>query len=1234
MKRNLFKTGIVALMILGATLLTLDFWDLSFGDTAPATPSGKPAILFCTWSTRGYVDFNYYQEMEKAGFRVDYLDSWADFSLDKIKGYNAIVLFSFPTKTRQQFGPEGSPGKGWTYEQTLDAVKQYLALGGGVIIDVDALRPRAPAEQITDDHMASIQSALNEFGAKVPYELFNPPAAEIFPNPHLGNRPYFYASETLPSPVSDGVHGLWLPLILDGHGYLSAGPVVVDSNWTPVVRAGKTVNTKPIPMGSAETNYAPGTVVAGLFERDGGEMDSVVFAIRSVGPGRMALFNLKPDFHIGSGTKWFYDRITLDKGLNGKPSDFGKLLMNTLRWASAPSLGGAALGSADIPADRLIPPNLRPDIQAKLEVGHPTLKLPAPDAPVVEKNKLFRGFVGARTALTTGTGSIQDYAQAAKAAHLDFVIFMEEGNKLDAEKLTTLEDDCKRYSDASLLLVPGFSYETNVGPHMLVYGPKLVLPTEPELVSKSKPGTFALQQEDEKGNYIASALYLNYVFHIMDLTRPRENNVVYFDFGASQQDGRIRLSQARGYGGGGIFYYRGGKLIEDNRADYLQTNGSTMTSVPFSIAEVSSPAEMTDHVQSGRALTYAQAHSVQSILVDALHWNHQFEAPPAFVSEGPTIANWAVNKRANAYGAEDFVNERGTDDQELLAKSDAGIKEVRIYDGSDLYRRFLPGGAKDFSIRLYISAFLQQNLGLEVEDINGKVATSFPYRSMKNDKLYVSFCGDHVNDCGGSVSVVKMAHGPFSLGTYSPAYTPDPGTTWDGGPPSVVQLLPYDESIVSLQTDAGEQSGQPIQYPILDFVDERVYRGASKAVGALPFGANAWRGWGPVGPLPIADIESSLTLFRQPTTGVDASAGPDQGMEAGSASSLYEATYVFKGNGNLQNFTQSIRPTAKIPPVHGTLLVGMGDQILGTASLDFDDPHRKTDTLDVPAGGWFAAFAPSGGNALLAFNRGEALRFVLHPSQVELHAALPATGRPVKKDDKFHVEIFTTMWAMGDTFTGNDQLLDTIRYLRNPAGLEILRGKRITGDGGLQELTATDGAVEIRAAGQTPATKTLPVSLSVRAAGFNRNWTAGEFQIEGYVGANYYSTGAKVFRPIGVDRDGRIYAPLYVSHGNVHTILGHPIIADQAGHDLKIQVTALQSPRDGTPGSWHVSVNNPTDQPITTTLKKAIDLPGLKFTSQQITVAPGAYRILEHGDIDPAQLEKSSYPKASGVETK
>ena len=80
-------------------------------------------------------------------------------------------------------------------------------------------------------------------------------------------------------------------------------------------------------------------------------------------------------------------------------------------------------------------------------------------------------------------------------------------------------------------------------------------------------------------------------------------------------------------------------------------------------------------------------------------------------------------------------------------------------------------------------------------------------------------------------------------------------------------------------------------------------------------------------------------------------------------------------------------------------------------------------------------------------------------------------------------------------------------------------------------------------------------------------------------------------------------------------VLGHPVVADEAGRDLFIQVTQTGGGtfgKDGKPSGfrWHISVNNPLDRPVTTQLRRRIPLPALLPDRWEVTLRPGEYRVL------------------------
>ncbi|MFV2070479.1 MAG: hypothetical protein ACC645_26225, partial [Pirellulales bacterium] len=137
--------------------------------------------------------------------------------------------------------------------------------------------------------------------------------------------------------------------------------------------------------------------------------------------------------------------------------------------------------------------------------------------------------------------------------------------------------------------------------------------------------------------------------------------------------------------------------------------------------------------------------------------------------------------------------------------------------------------------------------------------------------------------------------------------------------------------------------------------------------------------------------------------------------------------------------------------------------------------------------------------------------------------------------------------------------------------------------------------------------KPLPMTLPIRLSGMNRRWSAGLLQYEGYVKGDY-GTGEKRYRAMGIDVDGYAYVPVYAHWAdNTHMLAGHPVVAGPEGRDLFIQVTRVHDD----PPRYHVSVNNPTDKPVVTTLRNAMGLPGINFHSKRVVLEPGQYLLIQ-----------------------
>jgi len=1175
-----------------------------------AEQASQPAILFCSWTQNGYIDLDYLQRLKAKGFTVDFTKDWSEVTWERVQQYHALVIFNFPQKGTVTRMPGEGPARGMPFEEFTAMLDRYREMGGGVFVIAESLGPL-----VSTGYDSTLYKVTNEglapFGAAIPMETLSVPEAELRKHPRIPILRFGYFSHVLPSPVSEGVRGIWLPIAkLDGHNRMVAGALQVDANWQPVVRGGPSFRSEPIDMEALRVGSKTPMPPEDIVQRKEGVDDPVVFAIREYQGARLALFHCFPVFHIGSGTKWFYDGVVLDKGMAGKPSDFGRLLENTLRWLAEPAMKLGKLGGAEVPAERLLPPQLQPGARAKFD---PKLQNLDPDfrAPA---RKVFLGFTGVRTKYSGGKDDVATYAKAAKEAGLNFVIFLEDLNQLSPEEFAQLKKECQEQSTEDLLLIPGYFMSTNIGNRIFIYGQGMDLPPA-GMMSKNDKSLFALQSEDEKGNFKVGSTALGFLLGLPGHGK-KLGNVGFFDFQRSAEKGGISLEHGRAFGAAGVRFYEDGRLIEDVTDLFLRTNSGTMSPLPLAVDLTTSAEGMKRSVSEGRAVTSAVASSQDKLMKEALGWNHQFESPQVAVAEGGTITSWPQTNRVWIYGGERFVNSMNLLPATLEVNSPAGIREIALYDGERLFRRFEPKGQpKEFFVRLFLDGELQRNVTAIVTDTRGRKSVSFPLRTWKEASSAPLFCGDHVNDCR-SINM-KFGRGPLWPRTYFDAIVPDAGITWDGGPTPVRDIYPFKENSLLLKLkDAESQKSPPYQYPSLVFCDEEVFRGASIINGELKSDGNPWTGWGPIAAPSVFTGQATMTEWGRYSNGVDPTNYGPPWLAGGPIASLFEQDLNFVKGGVVTEFLQSRRWLEPDEELRGMLLTGQGDKLESATTLKSVD-ERNAKEITIPTGGWFAVASADDANGFITFNRGEPIKLRFAGRERYVYAALPAEGLAIAPGDRHRLELLTIQWPLDQPIRDSDAVMAAIRYLEQPAGLQVIRGKRIASQG-LLEFDAADFAAEILI--PAPPKEVPDMLLPTRVSGLNPRWSAGLLQIEGENGKKYYSDGKLGYRALGVDERGRVYTPLHVSQSpQTHVRLGHPIVADgMQASDLFIQTTALREKRGDKPPLWHISVNNPTDKPLNVTLRQAMELPGLSFPKTEMRLEPGEYRVLRHNMPDDA----------------
>jgi hypothetical protein len=1135
--------------------------------------AGRPAILFASPTGADAIDLDYLRELVAAGFEVDYTNGLEELTAERLRPFNAIVLFATPDAI--EVSDKGHPSDPHRVQSFADLVEGYLGRGGGVLL--------MPGE--TNVRKQRLGDLTDRWGAQLPAEqIIEQDTNDVAPMPHSGRATKLAFTDRITvSPITDGVRGLWYPFDVVYHGALT-GPLVVSDLWQVVVRASKTAITRPIQFGGDVT--AP----LGIVRRSQAEQSPAIVAIRTLSSGRIALIAEWPQFSVGAGTKWIYDRDVLDRGLAGRTSDFGRLLSNTFAWLAEPSRARGELGGWTTLPDRLRGPNAGDEVRAQYRSQPPSYDastLGRVDAP---SDTLYRGLIGAKSAYSSGRGSVADYAAAARRAKLDFVVFLEDFDRMSKDKLAALTADCTHNSGPDLLLLPGFSIVSNVGNRLFFFSPNPQWPPD-DVLTGSRKNILYIQEQNATGAFTGNrTAFLPWV---LDAYLTEKGQIGYYDFADAPHG--MRLHDARLYAMVGLRYYRDGRLVEDLLDEYLTTVASTSPPAPASVDEVSSPEQLVEEARSSHSMTYAQASGRGGIFQGALRWSHQYDAMPVSVSSGPKIISWKGCNGVRTYGAEGFSPERSAMEAPLSIASDAGLEEVRIYDGQRLFRRFLPGGAKTFQQKLIVDDSVQRNLVVVARDRRGGEAVSFPRRNWADGSMAPIFCSDHINDCGP----MRLAHGPYWLPLSDPPSLPlaVAGWTWDGGPVALSSAVGFQETLPEVTTANNVVSARRLdQIPLLDFSDEGAVGVESIRLESydarLLEVVDPWNTYGPLGgPAPLFENTQSYREWIAATTGAPPTGWAVTGVRTGSTASLLRDVMRFRGTA----VATSISFAHLHRPADTTIVVGhVKTGTIASQSVGSSQEIR----LD--QGDWFAVYGNGLSNAHLFENRGSVLRI---QTSATIDIAADLHDQTFHAGDEYVFELAASAFPIDRPIATSEQVARYAAYLGEPAGLLLLRGKRRASPG-LLEVVVDAGAVEL----SIPKSQGVDgLTLPARISGLNPRWSAGLLQEDGY-SPGFYGTGHDRFRSVAVDAEGSAYVPMYVDRADVTRILaGHPVAADQSGNDLFIDVTCI----GGTPPRWHVSVNNPDDHPIATTLKQAMALPGLSFLTRKVTVPAGGYVVLQ-----------------------
>ena len=716
----------------------------------PQTPTPFPG----QWISMGWMKAIANGSATGTPIQVDFATALSDLNRSRVFNYSAVLLFESPGASLARGEPQNPPVPPTLGSSFASMLQEYVQQGGGVFL--------FPSDDDWKGQM--LDDVTDAFGLRLPVEMINETNPANVGSMNRFAAPLAFTSAVTKHPTTEGVSQLWyptnqhynagetVPLCLTPSGPDCDGP----SNWTALVRASPTAVTQGTTPGG---KYRP--LPPSFFQRATPEKQPPIFAVRTMGKGKVAVLAQWRQYTIGSGDGWLFDDQILSRGVGDRKSDTGKLIHNTIKWLSTPVPQGP--GGFKDSAHRLVFPNDVPSYRDTFLPPAFTYDPAAldkdPASTVCELHgqcSTVSGVIGVRTAASSGTGSVADYAKAAAAAGLGFVVFTEEWSMAPGKRTLTdaaiakMKADCAAHSTPQLTLIPGMSIENNIGNKQIFVGPGNWTPPADTLTNDSSrillQGVDPLPPHNYTGFNTPS---FNWMLSAANSYHPDASKgwtVGYYHLGPTRAAGSLSMPDLRCFSMAAVAYYDStGALVEELEEEFAFTVESTIAPVPVAVSEIKSVSAFEAAVKT-QMLTHVRGKGAGTVFIDGLRWNSQYDALPTYVSHagGPAIDAWPNTNRVYTLGAERFVTGSALMQAPISVRANttgATISEINITNGRRLFRRFLPK-AEAFTKTLLLDGYVHANYVLTAVDSAGRKAFGTPLRTWKPGPRSVVFCGD------------------------------------------------------------------------------------------------------------------------------------------------------------------------------------------------------------------------------------------------------------------------------------------------------------------------------------------------------------------------------------------------------------------------------------------------------------------------------------------------------------
>jgi hypothetical protein len=495
---------------------------------------------------------------------------------------------------------------------------------------------------------------------------------------------YFWTTDISPHPATEGVRGLFFGR--DGEwGWPGTIPMKFGKSWNVLVRGMDSTRTtlNGTPAGTGKRQFT--------FLRKAGTYASSppLIAVRNAvddGKGRMMLQPIYTTWTWGNYRHPAMKEAFLLNGDGIHPSDGQRFLLNAWRWLAEPALAAGHFGGYQPPEKREEdkPVDLSPVVWQDA------------DWSSIRSEPTIRGIFGAQSKWGGGSGTVAEWAAAARAAGLDYIVFTDDPNKHTPETYAALVAECKKISDDKFAIVPGLgAYDINDVYRFFPGAPTLPVRTHFDKQGRMvQPVGITIDYGWQIGQVVTGMGTMPY--------NPWWEHVIMACAPLS---------------------YEGDKLVDDGVMRWLLSCEAHQTNLlPMSLVRLKSPDALASAAKNAHT-TVLRTDKVSEIRNFARK-GADGQVMPSYLSNGPRLPVWLVQ------GSPGEPFRPGSSRFRILlrAASDAGLAEVKIIDAADgsIYRLWKPGGQKGFTTAIDERTSDQRVLGLIVTDVNGRTAIAPP----------------------------------------------------------------------------------------------------------------------------------------------------------------------------------------------------------------------------------------------------------------------------------------------------------------------------------------------------------------------------------------------------------------------------------------------------------------------------------------------------------------------------